>query len=88
MIDCIVSSPPVEMRPWAALMAIAGTLAVLVEQLRSDVVETLESPSAQTSIRNAGFEVVTSTPQEVSARMAAETRIATELLRAGRLQRY
>jgi tripartite-type tricarboxylate transporter receptor subunit TctC len=77
--------PPVEMHPWAALMAVAGTPAPLLAQLRQDIAGALASAAVRSRAADAGFEITPSTPQAVHDRMAADSALVRPLIAAGRV---
>jgi len=79
--------PPVQMRPWASLMAVANTPERVYAVLRRDVVAALGAPEVRSRIEAAGFEVTPSTPAELRAVVAADTAICETLVREGRLRR-
>lgn len=79
--------PPVEMRPWAALVGVAGTPPAVIEQLQHDVIAALQAPDVRARIEGAGFEIAPSTPAELRAQIAADTSEYGVLVREGRVQR-
>ena len=79
--------PPVEMHPWAALAAVAGTPAPIVEQLQRDIVATLSRPEVRGRAEQAGFEITPSTPQGLRDRAAADTALYSPLVTEGRVAR-
>lgn len=79
--------PPIEMRPWAALVAVNGTPAPVTAQLQRDTVETLRAPDVRARIEGAGFEIAPGTPQELRAQIAADIVEYGLLVREGRVQR-
>ena len=79
--------PNVEMRPWAALMGVAGTPTAVIEQLQHDVIAALQSPDVRARIEGAGFEIAPSTPAELRAQIAADASEYGVLVREGRVQR-
>jgi tripartite-type tricarboxylate transporter receptor subunit TctC len=80
--------PPVEMRPWAALVAVAGTPPATLAIIQREVAEALVAPEVRGRIEAAGFEVTPSSPRELTARMDADARKYVALIRAGRVSRY
>jgi tripartite-type tricarboxylate transporter receptor subunit TctC len=77
--------PPVEMHPWAALMAVAGTPAPVVEKLQRDIVGVLGLAEVRDRAAQAGFEITPSTPQAVRERMQADTAQYAPLVAEGRI---
>ncbi|HQR12772.1 MAG TPA: tripartite tricarboxylate transporter substrate binding protein [Casimicrobiaceae bacterium] len=80
--------PAVEMRPWAALVAVAGTPQSVLQILRAGILAALDSPDARRRVESAGFELTPSTPQELEARVAADIANYAPLVREGRVTRY
>jgi tripartite-type tricarboxylate transporter receptor subunit TctC len=79
--------PPVEMHPWAALVAVARTAPPVVEQLRRDIGAVLENAEVRARAETAGFEITPSTPQALSDRIEADVALYTPLIREGRVAR-
>jgi tripartite-type tricarboxylate transporter receptor subunit TctC len=77
--------PNVEMRPWAAMVAVAGTPAPVVAQLHADIVAALTSVEVRSRVEAAGFEVTPSTPQGLRERVDADTALYLPLVREGRV---
>ena len=80
--------PAVEMRPWAALVAVAGTPQGVLAVLRAGIAAALDSPDVHRRVESAGFELTPSTPQELEARVAADIALYAPLVREGRVTRY
>ena len=79
--------PAMEMRPWAALVAVAGTPALVVERLEHDIATALGSPELRARVEQAGFEITPSTPRAVRERMAADAALYAPLVSEGRVAR-
>jgi tripartite-type tricarboxylate transporter receptor subunit TctC len=79
--------PAVEMHPWAALVALAGTPAPVIEQLRRDIASALASPEVLGRAELAGFEITPSTPQALRDRVAADIALCGPLFSEGRIAR-
>lgn len=79
--------PAVEMHPWAALMTVARTPAVIVEQLRRDLGTALDDPGVRSRAATAGFEITPSGPRGVSERVAADVALYAPLIREGRVSK-
>ncbi len=77
--------PAVEMHPWAALMAVAGTPAPVLEQLQRDVVGVLAEPELRARAEKAGFEITPSTPRGVRERVEADIAQYAPLVAEGRV---
>jgi len=79
--------PDLEMRPWAGLVALAGTPPAVVAQLQRDVVAAIDSRDLRARIETLGFELTPSTPQQMRARIDADLALYAPLVRAGRVSR-
>jgi tripartite-type tricarboxylate transporter receptor subunit TctC len=78
--------PDIEMAPWAALFAVAGTPKAVLEGLHRDVIGALRSPTIRSRIESYGFEVLGSTPQQLTDLVRAESLLYGDLVRSGRLR--
>ncbi len=79
--------PAVEMHPWAALVALAGTPAPVLEQLQRDIATALASPEVRGRAELAGFEITPSTPQALRDRVEADIALYRPLFSEGRIAR-
>jgi tripartite-type tricarboxylate transporter receptor subunit TctC len=79
--------PPVEMHPWAALLAVAGTPAPVLAQLELDIAAALAAPDVRQPTEQAGFELTPSTPQALRERMLADAALYAPLVNEGRIAR-
>jgi tripartite-type tricarboxylate transporter receptor subunit TctC len=77
--------PAVEMHPWAALVAVAGTPKPVLDRLQRDIVAALGSPDVRTRVEAAGFELTPSSPQELLQRIDADVALYAPLVREGRI---
>ena len=77
--------PNVEMRPWAVMVAVAGTPAPIILQLHDDIVSALTSADVRARIDAAGFEMTPSTPQGLRERVDADIALYLPLVREGRV---
>ncbi len=80
--------PAVEMRPWAALVAVAGTPQNVVAILRTGIAAALDSAEVRRRVESAGFELTPSTPQELENQVAADIALYAPLVREGRVTRF
>jgi tripartite-type tricarboxylate transporter receptor subunit TctC len=80
-------APMVEMRPWAGLVAVAGTPAPIVEQLQRELVTAIDSPAVRARIDPLGFELTPGTPQQFRERIEADLALYAPLVREGRVSR-
>jgi len=79
--------PAVEMHPWAALLAVAGTPAPVLAQLEQDIAAALVAPEVRQPTEQAGFELTPSTPQALRERMQADAALYAPLVAEGRIAR-
>ena len=79
--------PPVEMHPWAALVAVAGTPALLLEQLHRDLTHAMTQADVLSRSSQAGFEITPSSPQALRERIEADMALVRPLLAEGRIAR-
>jgi len=77
--------PAVDMQPWAALLAAAGSPSNALETIRRDVVAVLTSPDVRDRVEALGFEVIASTPADVAARIQSDAKLYGALVREGRV---
>jgi tripartite-type tricarboxylate transporter receptor subunit TctC len=77
--------PPIEMHPWAALVAVARTPPGVLEQLRRDIAAVLQLSEVRSRAESAGFEITPSTPQALSERIEADIALYAPLVREGRI---
>lgn len=80
-------APMVEMRPWAGLVAVAGTPAPIVDQLQRELVAAIDSPAVRARIDPLGFELTPGTPQQFRERVEADLALYAPLVREGRVSR-
>lgn len=76
---------PVEMHPWAALTAVAGTPSAVIEQLQRDIAVALTSPEVLGRAEQQGFEITPSTPQGLRDRIQADIALYGPLVSEGRV---
>jgi tripartite-type tricarboxylate transporter receptor subunit TctC len=79
--------PPVEMHPWAALVALAGTPAPVLAQLQNDIGTVLMNPEVRSRAEQAGFEITPSTPQGLRERIESDIAMYRPLVSEGRIAR-
>lgn len=79
--------PALEMHPWAALVAVAGTPAPLLAQLHGDITQAMASPLVRGPAALAGFEITPSSPQALRARVDADIALYKPLVDEGRITR-
>jgi tripartite-type tricarboxylate transporter receptor subunit TctC len=80
-------APDVEMRPWAGLVAVAGTPPALLEQLHRELTAAIEHPEVRERIAPLGFELQPSTPQQLRERVESDLALYAPLVREGRVQK-
>jgi tripartite-type tricarboxylate transporter receptor subunit TctC len=74
--------PGVEVTSWYAFMLPAGTPEAIAKRIRDDAVKALAAPDVQQATSRQGLELETSTPQELAARIRAETKTWGEVIKA------
>lgn len=79
--------PAVTMHPWAAVVAVAGTPAPVVEALQHDFIAALRSPDVRRKVEGAGFDIDPLSPRELRSLIAADREEYAVLVRLGRVQR-
>ena len=77
--------PDIEMRPWAGLVALAGTPPPVLAQLQRDLVAAIIAPELHARIETLGFELTPSTPQQLRDRVDADVALYGPLVRDGRV---
>ena len=80
-------APAVEMHPWAALVAVAGTPAAVVAQLQRDIAAALATPEVRGRAEQAGFEITPSSPQALRERLRSDLALYAPLVSEGRIAR-
>jgi tripartite-type tricarboxylate transporter receptor subunit TctC len=79
--------PAVEMHPWAALVALAGTPAPVLARLQQDIGAVLLNPEVRSRAEQAGFEITPSTPQGLRERIETDVALYRPLVAEGRIAR-
>jgi tripartite-type tricarboxylate transporter receptor subunit TctC len=79
--------PPVEMHPWAALVALNGTPQPVLQKLQADIAMAMASPELRSRTEAAGFELTPSTPQALRERVEADIAAYRPLFADGRIAR-
>lgn len=78
-------APDVEMRPWAGVVALAGTPSAQLEQLQRELAIAIDSPEVRERIAPLGFELTPSTPTQFRERVAADLALYAPLVSEGRV---
>jgi tripartite-type tricarboxylate transporter receptor subunit TctC len=78
--------PPVQMQPWAALVAVAGTPQPILDAIHREVVAALNQPDVRARIEAIGFDVIPSTPQELTALIRRDAETYAPLIKSGRVR--
>jgi tripartite-type tricarboxylate transporter receptor subunit TctC len=76
----------VEVASWNALAAPAGTPAVVIDQLNRAVRAALAEPAVQQRLAPLGVRLAASSPADLQAHLAAETRRWAALIRSARIE--
>jgi tripartite-type tricarboxylate transporter receptor subunit TctC len=79
--------PAVEMHPWAALVALAGTPAPVLARLQQDIGAALLNAEVRSRAEQAGFEITPSTPQGLRERIETDVALYRPLVADGRIAR-
>jgi tripartite-type tricarboxylate transporter receptor subunit TctC len=79
--------PPVEMHPWAALVAVAGTPLAVLSVLQRDLAGALAADEVRNRTELAGFELTPSTPEAVLERIGTDRALYAPLVTEGRIVR-
>jgi tripartite-type tricarboxylate transporter receptor subunit TctC len=74
--------PGFDVTTWYSLMLPARTPAAIGKRIHEESAKALQRPEVQQAMANQGLEVETSTPQELAARIKAETATWAEVIRA------
>jgi tripartite-type tricarboxylate transporter receptor subunit TctC len=77
--------PAIEMHPWAALVAVAGTPPEVLMQLQRDLGAALRTPQVLAQAQQAGFEITPSTPQALQQRIRDDMALVAPLVQEGRI---
>jgi tripartite-type tricarboxylate transporter receptor subunit TctC len=77
--------PPVEMHPWAAIVAVAGTAPALLQQIHRDLTTAMTRPEVLARTNQAGFEITPSSPQALRERIETDLALVRPLLADGRI---
>ena len=80
-------APDVEMRPWAGLVAVAGTPAAVLEQLQRDVVAAVDAPQVRERLEPLGFELTPTGAADFRRQVAEDLARYAPLVREGRVSR-
>ncbi len=73
--------PGFDVSSWYALLVPAGTAPAIVNAIRGAAMKAVELPDVQEAMSRQGLEVETSTPQELAARINAETAVWAGVIR-------
>ncbi|WP_338664290.1 tripartite tricarboxylate transporter substrate binding protein [Pararoseomonas sp. SCSIO 73927] len=80
-----IGLPAAEATSWGAVLAPAGTPAPVVGRLNAILREALADPAIQQRLKAAGADAVSSTPDELKARMAQETETWGRVVREAKI---
>ncbi len=81
-------APAVDMHPWAALVTVAGTPAVVLARLQRDLATALQAPAVLQQAAVAGFQITPSTPLALRQRIEADQALYRPLVAEGRVARF
>jgi tripartite-type tricarboxylate transporter receptor subunit TctC len=74
--------PGFDVTTWYSLMVPAGTAPAIVKRMHGEAVKALQRPEVQQPMAGQGLDVETSTPQELAARIRAESKTWAEVIKA------
>jgi tripartite-type tricarboxylate transporter receptor subunit TctC len=78
--------PPVLMQPWAALVGVSGTPQTILDAIHRELIAALNQPDIRARIEAIGFDVMPSTPQELTALIRRDAESYAPLIRSGRVR--
>ena len=78
-------APDGEMRPWAGVVAPAGTPCPVLDRLQRDLVAAIDSPEIRARIETLVFELMPSTPAQLRSRIDSDHALYAPLVREGRV---
>jgi tripartite-type tricarboxylate transporter receptor subunit TctC len=76
-----------DVRSWAGWMLPAGTPMAIVERLNAETLKALQVPEVRARLEEMGGEAKGSTPQEMTAMVAAELRKWTQVVADAKIAR-
>jgi tripartite-type tricarboxylate transporter receptor subunit TctC len=74
--------PGFELTSWFGLLVTAGTPAVIVGRIRAEAIKAVQTQDVQQAMTREGLTVETSTPEELTQRIRAETKTWAEVIRS------
>ena len=74
--------PGYDMISWVGALVPAGAPAVVITRLHQELTKAAQSPDVKERLSAEGYELVTSTPEQMARRMRAETAQWTTVIRA------
>lgn len=79
-------APGVVQLAWSGMLVRSGTPAPIVERLNREMREILKEPAFRKSMEDQGFDVLSTTPEEFTARMKADYLTMGDVIKAGNVQ--
>ena len=74
--------PGFDVTTWYSLMVPSATARAIVERMRDEAIRAVQRSDVQQVMSAQGLEVATSTPQELAARIRAETKTWAEVIKS------
>jgi tripartite-type tricarboxylate transporter receptor subunit TctC len=74
------------MQPWAALVGVAGTPAPVLDKIYRQTIAALGNSEIRSRIESAGFDVLPSTPAQLTERIRRDTALYLPLVASGRVK--
>ena len=74
--------PGLEVSSWYGLLVPSGTSTSIVQRIRNEAIKTVQAPEVHQALARQGLQVVTSTPQELAARIRSDTKTWAEVIKS------
>ena len=74
--------PGLEVSSWYGLLVPSGTSTSIVQRIRNEAVNAVQAPDVHQALARQGLQVVTSTPQELAARIRSDTKTWAEVIKS------
>lgn len=74
--------PGLEVSSWYGLLVPSGTPTSIVQRIRNEAIKTVQAPEVHQALARQGLQVVTSTPQELAARIRSDTKTWAEVIKS------
>ena len=74
--------PGLEVISWYGLLVPSGTSPSIVQRIRNEAIKAVQAPDVHQALAGQGLQVVTSTPQELAARIRSDTKTWAEVIKS------